>query len=303
MTFFEAGRRRLDRVLPGRRVELAVLAAHERLREPVGVVHEVEREAALDAEIALVREVLVLRRDLHDVLRLRVEVEVDLAADAAERAGRPDLLERALGPCRALLELLVDRARRADGETAAAELALGVEPGELPRRDDARMPAAALERERGALHDFLRVADAARAEDARVRVVAHEPVAVVVLVALGVGEDERRLGAELVREVEELVRAAAGRRVQVLREEHLGERALEVRDRPVRRDDHALGDAGRARGHRPRRALDVDDAHAAAAVGVELRVVAERRDERAVARGRVDEQLALVGGRPCARRA
>ena len=55
-------------------------------------------------------------------------------------------------------------------------------------------------------------------------------------------------------------------------------------------------DAGRARGQRPRRALDVDDAHAAAAVRVELRVVAERRDERAVARSRMDEQLALAGG-------
>ena len=55
----------------------------------------------------------------------------------------------------------------------------------------------------------------------------------------------------------------------------------------------ALGDARRARGQRPRRALDVDDAHPAAAVGVELVVVAQRRDERAVPRGRVDEQLAL----------
>jgi hypothetical protein len=60
-------------------------------------VHEVEREAALHAEVALVREVLVLRGDLDDVLRLRVEVEVDLAADAAERAGGAHLLELALG--------------------------------------------------------------------------------------------------------------------------------------------------------------------------------------------------------------
>ena len=72
------------------------------------------------------------------------------------------------------------------------------------------MPAAAFEREGRALHDLLRVADAARAEDARVGVVAHEPVAVVVFLALGVGEHEGRLGAELVREVEELVRPAAG---------------------------------------------------------------------------------------------
>ena len=159
-------------------MELAVLAAHEWLREPVRVVHEVEREPPLDAEVPLVREVLVLRGDLDDVLRLGIEVQVDLAADAAERAGRPHLLERALGARRAFLELLVDRARRADREAAPAELALGVEPGEAPGRDDARVPSAALERERRALHDLLRVAHAAVAEDARVRVVAHEPVPV-----------------------------------------------------------------------------------------------------------------------------
>ena len=52
-------------------MELAVLAPDERLRQPVGVMDEVEGEAALDAEVALVREVLVLRGDLDDVLRLR----------------------------------------------------------------------------------------------------------------------------------------------------------------------------------------------------------------------------------------
>ena len=193
-------------------MEVAVLAANERLRQPVGVVDEVEREAALDAEVAFVREVLRLRRDLDDVLRLRVEIEVDLAADTAERARRAHLFQLAFGLLRALLELLVDRTRRADREAAAAELALGVEPGALPGGDDARVPAAALERERGALHDLLRVPDAAVAEDARVRVVAHQAVPVVVLLALGVGEHERRLGAELVREVEQLVRATSGRR-------------------------------------------------------------------------------------------
>ncbi len=274
-------------------MQLAVVAANERLGQAVGVVDEVEGEAPLDAEIPLVREVLVLRGDLDDVLRLRVEVEVDLAADSAERARRPHLLERALGLLRALLELLVDRAGGADGEAAAAELALGVEPGESPGRDDARLAAAALERERRALHYLLRVAHAAVAEDAGVRVVAHQPVPVVVLLAPRVGEDERRLRSELVREIEELVRAPARRRVQVLGEEHLGQRLLEVGDLAVRRDDRALGDACGAGGHRSRRALDVDDAHAAPAVRSELRVVAQRGDERPVPRRRMDDQLPL----------
>ena len=92
-------------------------------------------------------------------------------------------------------------------------------------------------------------------------------------------------------EVEELVRPAARRLVEVLREEHLRQRALELGDRAVRRHDHSLGDAGCTGGQRTRCALDVDDAHAAPAVRVELVVVAERRDERAVAGGRVDQQL------------
>ena len=122
-------------------MQLAVLAADERLRQTVRVVDEVEGEAALDAEVALVREVLRLGRHLDDVLRLRIEVEVDLTADAAEGAGRPHLLELALGSSRPLLELLVDRARRADGEAAAAELALGVEPRATPRGHDPRLAA------------------------------------------------------------------------------------------------------------------------------------------------------------------
>ena len=197
---------------------------------------------------------------------------------------------------RALLELLVDRAGRADREAAAAELALGVEPALAPRRHDARLRPAALERERRALHHLLRVADAARAEDAGVGVVAHQQVAVLVRLALRVRQHDRRLDPEILGERDELVRPPARVRVQVLGEEHLGQRALELRHRRVRRDHHPLGDPSRARRHRPRRALDADDAHPAAAVRVELVVVAEGRDEDVVAGERVDEQLALGRG-------
>jgi len=79
----EAFRRDLVGVLPGGRVELAVLAADERFGQPVRVVDEVEGEAALDAEVALVRDVVRLRGHLDDSFRLRVDVEVELAADAA----------------------------------------------------------------------------------------------------------------------------------------------------------------------------------------------------------------------------
>ena len=57
-----------------------------------------------------------------------------------------------------------------------------------------------------------------------------------------------------------------------------------------------VAQAGSGRGD----ALDADDAHPAAAVGVELVVVAERGDEDAVAGGRVKEQLAFLGARRAA---
>src|SRR5262249_54628509 len=55
-------------------------------------------------------------------------------------------------------------------------------------------------------------------------------------------------------------------------------------------------DPRRAGRKRPWRALDADHAHPAAAVRVELRVVAERRDEDVVPRERMDEQLAFGRG-------
>ena len=227
------------------------------------MVDEVEREPALDAEVALVGDVVRLRGDLHDPVRRRVDVEVQLAAHAAEGAGALDLAERLLVAGRGVVEeLLVDRAGRADGETAAAELALRVEPRALPGRHDARLPAAALERERRALHHFLRVADAAVAEDAGVGVVAHQAVAVLVRLPLGIGEHERRARAELLGERDQLVGPSAGRLVQVLAEQHLGERSPVRIRRSVGRDDHARRDARRARGSgrgAPRRPLRTGD--------------------------------------------
>jgi hypothetical protein len=118
----------------------------------------------------------------------------------------------------------------------------------------------------------------------------------VVRLSPRVREDEGRRGVELLGHIDELVRPAAGIGVQVLCEEHLGERRSELRHVRVRRDDHPVGDPRRAGGKRTRRALDAHDAHAAAAVGIELVVVAERGDEDTVARGRMDEQLALGRG-------
>ena len=173
-----------------------------------------------------------------------IDVQVELAADAAERARRLRLLQGALLDARSLEELLVDRAGRAGGEAAAAELALGVEPALAPRRHDPSLRPAALERERRALHHLLRVAHAAVAEDARVRLVAHQLVPVRVRLALRIGEDERRLRAELGGEVGELVRPPAWIGIQVLGQEHLGQRLPQLRHVRVGGDDHAVARRG-----------------------------------------------------------
>src|SRR5438034_102882 len=133
--------------------------------------------------------------------------------------------------------------RGAGGEAASAYLTLRLQPGAATRRHDARLRAAALERERRAHHHLLRVAHAARAQDARVGVIAHQLVAVVVQLALRIREDERRLGAELARQLRELVRPAARIRVQVLCEQHLRERAAQPLGATIRGDDHPGGDA------------------------------------------------------------
>src|SRR5262249_47705977 len=70
--------------LPVGRVQLAVLAADERPGEAVRMVDEVEGEAALDTEVAVVRDVARVGRDLDESLRPGIDVQIDLAADAAE---------------------------------------------------------------------------------------------------------------------------------------------------------------------------------------------------------------------------
>ena len=219
-----------ERVLPGGRVELAVLAADERLGQAVRVVDEVEGEAALDAEVALVRDVLRLRGDLDDPLRLGVDVEVDLAADAAERAGRLRLLE---------LPLL--DARRPRGTSRRSRRS--------GRRRGSRRRARTRCRARSAPRSG-RSAPPARGPRARAPSTASPPACSgrsgcrgctcrARSPSAGCGPrtgsrfaSGRTSGASAPSsrgEVDELVRPAAGVGVQVLGEQHLGQRLPELR--------------------------------------------------------------------------
>ena len=257
----------LERVLPGRRLQLSVLTADERLGQAVRMVDEVEREAALDAEVALVRDVLGLRGHLDDPLRLGVDVQVELAADAAERARRLHLLERPLLDARALEELLVDRAGRAGGEATAAELALRVEPAAAPGRDDPRLRA--------------------RDPRARARSTASPPACNGHSGCRGCtcrarspsAGSGRRTAPASRRGARTAPRRRAPRRGRSARSADRRDRRSGARRGASRSASSAaaarssssrppcpLADAGRARRQRPWRALDVDDAHPAAAV-------------------------------------
>src|SRR5579872_3580388 len=96
------------------------------------VLHELEAEPTLDAQVPLSDIVILGRRDVHDLALLHVELEV--AADAAVRAHRAhDLLvvpvpRTGLAPV--VLGLRHQRSGRADGDAVAA-----VHAGRLGQRD------------------------------------------------------------------------------------------------------------------------------------------------------------------------
>ena len=88
----------LERMLPRRRMQLAVLPAHERLGQAVRVVDEVEAKRPLTQRLPSLETYSGFEVTLTIRFVSRIDVEVDLAADAAERAGRLRLLERAPHP-------------------------------------------------------------------------------------------------------------------------------------------------------------------------------------------------------------
>ena len=266
--------------------------------QPVGVVDEVEGEAALDAEVALVRDVARVGGDLDDPLRLGIDVQVDLAADAAERARRLRLAQPGLVPGRgALDELLVDRAGRADREAAAAELALGVEPASAPT-SERRAPPARAPRAR-APSTASPPACSGRSARRGCRRPGRSPSA-------GRGPrtgsrfaSGRTSGASTPRSS---ARSSSSFGLPAGLPFRCSLSSISVSVRWSCGTDEfveiaipsatRVAQAGSGRG----RSLDADHAHPAAAVRVELLVVAEGRDEDAVARERVHEQLSLGRG-------
>ena len=134
----------VEGLVPGGRHELAV-AAHERLREPVGVRDELVAVAALDAQVALAGALADQGRDLDDAAV--VDLQLDVAAAAAEGA---DGVDRRGGAGLGLdaAELVHERPGGARGDAVAAHLAVGLDHGAPERGGDQRVEAA-LARSRG----------------------------------------------------------------------------------------------------------------------------------------------------------
>ena len=205
----EAGGRGLERVLPGRRVQLAVLAADERLREPVGWWTKLNAKRPLTQRLPSFGRYSSFEvtftmcfvcgsrlRSIWQPTPQNVQVVRTCSSCALRGVSCPPRTSR--------------RSRRSGRRRGSRRRArTRCRARRAPRSGRCARARRGPRGQGRALHDLLRVADAARAQDAGVRVVAHELVAVVVLLALRVGEDQRRLGAELVREVE---RARSGGR-------------------------------------------------------------------------------------------
>ena len=266
-------------------MQLPVLAADQRRRQPVRVVDEVEGEAALDAEVAVVRDVRRVGRDLDDPLRLRVDVQVDLAADAAERARRLRLDEARPRGRPARPRRTSRRSRRSGRPTGSR------------RRARTRCRATTCPRSG-------RCAPRRRGPRARARSTASPPACTARSARRGCRRPGRSpsagRGPRTARASRPAGRSAPRPRGRSASSSssfgrpagfafRCSVRSISVSVRwncgtdEFVEIDHPLRDACCARRQRPRRALDADDAHPAAAVRVELVVVAERRDEDVVA--------------------
>jgi hypothetical protein len=287
----EAGGHQIKRLVPAGRNKHAV-AADERRREPLRMRGEIQGEAALDAQAALVVPVRSAQ-DMADAPVLHVHVQ--LTTHAAIRAGG------AHGARFAQARLLTgvghaERTCRADLQTLAAKNAVRLgQSGVASGHDLGGGATVAVIDGLVDLH-FVAGLHAAAAEDAFGKIADNERVAGFGPVARFRPLKSPR--AHAVAEGQALQGAIARRRAEqavvISGVEH------EAQDRLAGADhafglgvhDHALGRRGRAGRDQGARAPDLDHADAAGAGGRAALQMAQGRDEDAVGRGRFQNGLA-----------
>ena len=166
-----------------------------------------DREAALDAGVAVVRVAVLVRHHAHELLALHLGAE--RAADAAVGAGRDDA---ALGLAHREQRFLDQRAGRARLHAGAARHALGIHERLVLARGDLRIEAAALHRQRERALLLVAGAHAARADDALRGIEAEVRIGFVLVGEERVGVAVRVLRLHVVRAVEAVAHLGAGRR-------------------------------------------------------------------------------------------
>ena len=227
-----------------------------------------------------------------------------------------------------LVPLVVALHQRADGadiDAGAAELAAGLQQRHALRRADEHGAGALDHRDGVIAAHLLADADAAGADDAEVVVAVvegvaglHLEVAVVVgqrrlhvdvhithgvleLAPLVLGADDAAIEDADVAEADVLrpaqLDAVAGQAaVRVLREQQLHDALAQAANLlPQRAHHHALGDGEGAGGGGAPAALHLNAAHAARAVGLHARPVAEVGDVHVVVDGRLEDGLPRLG--------
>src|SRR5208282_320365 len=271
--------------------------ADERLGEPVGVMHIVEAEAALDAEP---RMVCRARPALGIKQLVVLDLEGDLAAHPAIGADAVDLAVRFLGEALARVEhgRGHERARGAGLHAFAAGNAGALAHRVVEVEDDLRMMAAPRHADHVVDLDLAAGADAEIAVDAGVEIDAHRGMAVV-LGGRGANRETRELDRECIGPAPELgLGVVRGRTRRLVGHEQLHHHlARRLGALGAGRDHHprcGLADAG---GGEHALALDFHHAGAAIAVGAVVRIglPAEVRDFVAEAIGHLPDGLAGSG--------
>ena len=301
-------------------------APHQVLLQALLVGDGVVVEAAAHADLVGAHRIDAVRLDDDGAAAARADA--DRAADGAGVARRARPVLRACDP---LVGLLHQGSRGADVDTGAAEVAVRLIDAAAGAKRDARGVAPIRERDGAGVADLITGADAARADDAHLRVELEPRVGAVrvrllrlvvrailerprldvleahveqlvrrlQLAAIVLRAGEAAVGDDVVAQADVARHAfhaavageAAVAVVGVDDRQHLLPRFLDRLCFGV--DDHAIGDARRTRELQAARARDLDEAGATAGIRRETVDVAEVGDPDAVLLDDFDERRAL----------
>ena len=270
--------REAQSIFPGHRLELALCVAHQRLRQPIGILHKVEPKPSLRAKEVAIDSALVAvigTYDFRSVIRLP-HAQRYLASIAAMRANGGDVIHlpgtglvaiAAAGQC----------AHRAyiDAHAALLAIELVARPAVPYVRRDDRTGAAVLNAQRPNIHAFAAHTDAAIAENAARPVVKHRrrPLLLVpVMLRLGIKALARTVLEGHILQFALAARIAYRAIQRMISEQQLDRRLARLRNfRRLRNKNLTLGNGCRTRRLQLRHLFLPNNAHAASGLQAEPR--------------------------------